>query len=62
MANSGYVRLGIVWNFNYGPQAGWNALENDNVAYSLIGPGFNFRPAYDTIREWQRVYSSRAGF
>lgn len=62
MANSGYVRLGIVWNFNYGPQAGWDASQNDNVAYSLIGPGFNFRPAYDAIREWQSIYSARAGF
>ena len=61
MADSGFVRLAIVWNFNYGPQAGWDASQNDNVAYSLIGPGFSFRPAYDTIREWQRGYVERTG-
>ena len=49
------VWLAFIWNFNYGPQAGYNP-ENDNVPYSLIGPDFNFRPAYDAIREWQTNY------
>ena len=54
-----FVWLAFIWNFNYGPQAGW-ATNNDNVPYSLIGPGFSFRPAYDAIREWQRDYLERA--
>jgi len=53
MKDWGFVRLAFVWNFNYAPQAGWNT-DNDNVPYSLIGPNWNFRPAYDAIREWQR--------
>lgn len=54
----GFVWLAIVWNFNYGPQAGY-AISNDNVPYSLIGPGFTFRPAYDAIRAWQQDYLAR---
>jgi len=46
MEEWGTVRLAFIWNFNYAPQAGW-ATDNDNVPYSLIGPGFTFRPAYD---------------
>ena len=55
-----FVWLAFIWNFNYGPQAGW-AANNDNVPYSLIGPGFTFRPAYDAIRAWQQEYLSSAG-
>lgn len=58
MADWDFVWLAFIWNFNYGPQAGW-AVDNDNVPYSLIGPGFNFRPAYDAIRAWQRDYQTR---
>ena len=58
MADWDFVWLAFIWNFNYGPQAGW-AVDNDNVPYSLIGPGFNFRPAYDAIRAWQRDYQAR---
>ena len=58
MADWDFVWLAFIWNFNYGPQAGW-AADNDNVPYSLIGPGFNFRPAYDAIRAWQRDYQTR---
>lgn len=54
------VWLAFVWNFNYGPQAGWDP-NNDNVPYSLIGPEFSFRPAYDAIREWQAGYLERIG-
>ena len=54
----GFVWLAFIWNFNYGPQAGY-AAENDNVPYSLIGPGFTFRPAYDAIRAWQQDYLVR---
>lgn len=60
MDDWGWVRLAIVWNFNYAPQAGWNP-ENDNVPYSLIGPNFRFRPAYDAIRSWQSAYRQRVG-
>jgi polysaccharide biosynthesis protein PslG len=54
------VWLAFIWNFNYGPQAGWD-VNNDNVPYSLIGPDFTFRPAYDAIREWQADYKTRTG-
>jgi hypothetical protein len=60
MEQSGFVRLAIVWNFNYGPQAGY-ATDNDNVPYSLIGPGFTFRPAYDAIGLWVADYKQRVG-
>lgn len=49
------VRLAFVWNLNYGPQAGYDP-NNDNVPYSLIGPGTTFRPAFDAIRDWQADY------
>jgi hypothetical protein len=48
------VWLAFLWNLNYGPQAGW-ATDNDNVPYSLIGPDWNFRPAYDAVAEWVRA-------
>ena len=60
MEQWGFVWLAFIWNFNYGPQAGW-AADNDNVSYSLIGPGFVFRPAYDAIRAWQKNYLARMG-
>ena len=56
----GFVWLAFVWNFNFAPQAGY-AINNDSVPYSLIGPGFTFRPAYDSIRAWQQDYLARAG-
>ena len=55
-----FVWLAIIWNFNYAPQAGYD-INNDNVPYSLIGPGFTFRPAYDSIGYWQADYQSRRG-
>ena len=60
MEEWGFVWLAFIWNFNYGPQAGYD-ITNDNVPYSLIGPGFKFRPAYDAIRDWQQDYLARAG-
>ncbi len=57
MREWGFVRLAMIWNLNYGPQAGWDP-QNDNVFYSLIGPGFSFRPAFDAIRDWQRAYEA----
>lgn len=47
-----FVWLAFVWNFNYGPQAGWDA-SNDNVPYSIIGPDWVHRPVYDALIEWQ---------
>jgi len=49
------VWLAFLWNLNYGPQAGW-ATDNDNVPYSLIGPDWNFRPAYGAVGEWMQEY------
>jgi hypothetical protein len=54
------VWLAFIWNLNYGPQAGWDPA-NDNVPYSLIGPEFSFRPAYDVIKDWMTDYKARAG-
>ncbi len=51
MEEWGFVRLAFIWNLNYGPQAGWDPT-NDNVPYSLIGPDFIHRPAYDAVRDW----------
>ena len=55
-----FVWLAFIWNFNYGPQAGW-AINNDNVPYSLIGPDSVYRPAYDAIRDWQNAYLASTG-
>lgn len=55
MRDSDFVWLAFLWNLNYGPQAGW-AVDNDNVAYSIIGPGFQFRPVFDAVRDWNRAY------
>lgn len=55
MSQSGYVRLAIIWNLNYGPSAGWSPT-NDNVPYSLIGPEYNRRPGFWAIQEWNRRY------
>ena len=60
MEEWGFVWLAFIWNFNYGPQAGYD-VTNDNVPYSLIGPGFKFRPAFDAIRDWQHDYLARTG-
>jgi hypothetical protein len=60
MSSGEDVWLAFVWNLNYGPQAGWDPL-NDNVPYSLIGPGGEFRPAYDAIRDWSLAYLERIG-
>lgn len=57
MRDSGTVQLAFLWNLNYGPQAGW-APDNDNVAYSIIGPGFVFRPVFDAVRDWNRAYEA----
>ena len=58
MEDWGFVWLAFVWNLNFGPQAGYD-ISNDNVPYSLIGPDFTFRPAYDSIRAWQQAYLAR---
>ncbi len=57
MKDSNFVWLAFLWNLNYGPQAGW-AADNDNVAYSIIGPKFVFRPVFDAVRDWNRQYEA----
>ncbi|MFN8527719.1 MAG: beta-galactosidase [Anaerolineae bacterium] len=52
------VQIAILWNLNYGPQAGWDPT-NDNVPYSIIGPGFQFRPVFDAVRDWNRTYEAQ---
>lgn len=47
------VWLAFLWNFNYGPQAGWDS-SNDNVPYSIVGPNWAHRPVYDALTEWAR--------
>jgi len=46
-----FVWLAMIWNLNYGAQAGWD-VTNDNTPYSLIGPNFAQRPAMGAIRAW----------
>ncbi|MBL8164404.1 MAG: beta-galactosidase [Anaerolineae bacterium] len=54
------VWLAFIWNFNYGPQAGW-ATDNDNVPYSIIGKDWAFRPAYDAIIAWGSARAEQGG-
>ncbi len=54
MQEWGTVRLAFLWNLNYGPQAGW-AADNDNVPYSIIGPGTSFRPVFDAMKAWLKA-------
>lgn len=54
MQQWGTVWLAFIWNFNYGPQAGWD-VNNDNVPYSIIGKDWAFRPAYDAIIKWSQA-------
>jgi hypothetical protein len=51
MNDWGFVWLAFVWNLNYGPQAGWNAT-NDNVPYSLLRPNWVPAPAYEAIAKF----------
>ena len=52
MEDWGDIWLAFIWNFNYGPQAGWDP-NNDNVPYSIIGKDWAFRPLYDALGAWQ---------
>lgn len=60
MEEWGTVWLAFIWNFNYGPQAGWDPT-NDNVPYSMIGKDWVFRPIYDAVMQWQEDYLERTG-
>ncbi|MCY3720159.1 MAG: hypothetical protein OXG07_11460 [Anaerolineaceae bacterium] len=63
MKEWGDIWLAFIWNFNYGPQAGWDP-NNDNVPYSIIGKDWVFRPLYDDIGAWQlerRLESADSG-
>jgi polysaccharide biosynthesis protein PslG len=52
MQGIGTVRLAVLENFNYGPGAGWSK-DDKRVPYSLIGPEWQFRPAYYALQGWQ---------
>lgn len=60
MRASGDVWIAILWNLNYGPQAGFDP-NNDNVFYSIIGPNSQFRPVFDAVRDWNRAYEAESG-
>lgn len=60
MRDSGDVWIAILWNLNYGPQAGFDP-NNDNVFYSIIGPNSQFRPVFDAVRDWNRAYEEGLG-
>jgi len=47
----GFIRLAMIWNLNYGAQAGWQigGPVGDNVPWSILGPDFQPRPV------WQRI-------
>jgi hypothetical protein len=51
MVGWGWVQLAFVWNLNYGAQAGWSLSggNGNNVPYSILGPGFVQRPAWQVI-------------
>lgn len=55
MEEWGFVWLAFVWNFNYGPQVGWDP-NNDNVPYSIIGPDWVHRPVYGALIEWVNAH------
>ncbi len=52
------VWLAVLWNLNYGAQAGWEPT-NDNVPYAIIGPNSFFRPVFDAVRDWNRAYEAQ---
>lgn len=54
------VWLAFIWNLNYGPQAGWST-ESDNTPYSLIGPDWARRPAYEAISQWSAQRREQSG-
>jgi len=51
MEEWGFVWIANIWNLNYGPQLGWDAT-NDNVPYSILGPNWTRRPAFDAVAAW----------
>jgi hypothetical protein len=55
-----FMWIAIIWNLNYGPQAGWS-VESDNTPYSLIGPEFSRRPAYVAVQDWSAARREEAG-
>ncbi len=54
MESWGFVWLAFIWNLNYGPQAGWEAT-NDNVPYSLLRPEWQQAPAYPEIAKYNFI-------
>jgi len=51
MMDWGWIQLAFVWNLNYGAQIGWDP-KNDNVPYSILGPGFSQRPVWQKITDY----------
>lgn len=51
MMGWGWVQLAFVWNLNYGAQSGWAVTggNGNNTPYSILGPGFSQRPAWQVI-------------
>jgi hypothetical protein len=50
MEEWGFVRVAIIWNLNFGPEAGWEPTD-DNVPYSLIRPNYIPAPAWAYIAD-----------
>lgn len=55
----GFVWLAMIWNLNYGVQAGFDT-SNDNVPYSLLGVQGQ-RPAMAAIRTWSTERQAQTG-
>lgn len=53
MEQWGFVRLGIIWNLNYGVEAQWDLSREyrDNIPYSLIRPNYVPAPAWAFIAD-----------
>jgi len=51
MIGWGWVQLAFVWNLNYGAQSNWavTGFDGNNTPYSILGPGFVQRPAWQVI-------------
>jgi len=48
-----FVRLAIIWNLNFGPEANWDLSREyrDNIPYSLIRPNYIPAPAWAFIAD-----------
>lgn len=48
MEQWGFVRLAMIWNLNFGPEASWDLSREyrDNIPYSLVRPGYIPAPVW----------------